>query len=198
MEFNTFDEGVVPGGVRSKNDIRTLICYLFCAVGKPMSKQIVLSALQKKGLANYFESSACFDDLIKFGNIELVDEENKLYYATKNGKIIFEQLESTLALTVKERAYSCALSLLEQQQIEKENTVTINKIDNGYTVNCRISGGDTDLFSFEFYVPDHNQARLIKKNFQKKPDVIYKTMIAMLTKDKEYVRDALKDIDTLA
>lgn len=197
MEFNTFDEGIMPGGVRSKNDIRTLICYLFCAVGKPMNKETVLSALQKDGLVNYFESSACFDDLIDFGNIKLVNEEKKLYYVTENGKIIFEQLENTLPLTVKQKAYTCALTLLKQQQVKSENKVKIEKIDNGFIVKCKVSGGEIDLFSFDLYVPDSNQARLVKKNFQKNPDVIYKNMIALLTEDKEYVKDSLQDIKSM-
>ncbi len=29
MAFDTFDEGINPGGMRSKNEIKTLICYLY-------------------------------------------------------------------------------------------------------------------------------------------------------------------------
>lgn len=192
MELNTFDEGVVQGGIRNKTDIRTLICYLFCAVGKPMTKHTVLEALQQKGLVNYFESSACFDDLLRRGNIELIDQENGLYFTTVNGKTISDQLENNIALTVKERAYNCALELLEQQRREKENVVTITNTDNGYNVNCRISGGDFDLMSFDVYAPDKNMARVIKKNFQKDPETFYKTMIALVTKDKTYIKDVLE------
>ena len=71
MAFDTFDEGIIYGGVRSKNEIRTLICYLFASVKKPMDKMTVTSAIQNQGLANYFETSSCFDDLIIHNNIEL-------------------------------------------------------------------------------------------------------------------------------
>lgn len=198
MEFNTFDEGVITGGIKNKNDIRMLICYLICAVGKPMTKKIVMESLQKKSLANYFETSTCFDDMIRLGNIELVDKEKELYFPTENGKIIFEQLESNLPLTIREKAYACALELLEQQRIEEENLVTIEQTDKGYNVNCTISGGSVNLFSFSIYAPDANMARRIKKNFHKDPEMIYKTMIAMLTKDNEAVKDALEYIDSIS
>ena len=58
MSFDTFDEGINPGGMRSKNEIRILICYLIKSVKAPVSKELILESLQKDGLANYFEASA--------------------------------------------------------------------------------------------------------------------------------------------
>ena len=40
MAFDTFDEGISLGGMRSKTEIRTLICYLYKSVGKPMTKAL--------------------------------------------------------------------------------------------------------------------------------------------------------------
>ncbi len=141
MAFDTFDEGISLGGMRSKTEIRTLICYMYKSVGSPMSKETIINALMEKGLANYFEVSASFDDLLRNGNIALVDEEKGLYFITGNGRMIATQLEDTLAPTVRERATECALALLKREQVESENKVTITKCENGYNVNCRISGG---------------------------------------------------------
>ena len=197
MAFDTFDEGISLGGMRSKTEIRTLICYLFKSVGVPMGKDAVVNALMEKGLANYFETSSCFDDLVRNGNVEQVDEEKKLYFITDNGNMIATQLEDTLAPTVKERAVECALSLLKQERVESENKVTIAKCDNGYTVTCSISGGDMELLSFSLYVPDKQQARIIRKNFYKNPDMFYSVMIAMLTRNKRGVTEILDELGSV-
>ena len=197
MAFDTFDEGISLGGMRSKTEIRTLICYLFKSVGVPMTKDAVVNALMEKGLANYFETSASFDDLLKNGNIELVDEEKKRYFNTDNGNMIATQLEDTLAPTVKERAIECALALLKQERVESENKVTIEKNDNGYTVTFRISGGDMELLSFSLYVHDKQQARILKKNFYKDPDLYYSVMIAMLTRNKRAVTEILDELGSV-
>ena len=197
MAFDTFDEGISLGGMRSKTEIRTLICYMFKSVGSPMTKDAVVNALMEKGLANYFETSASFDDLLRNGNIELCDSEKRLYQNTENGNMIATQLEDTLAPTVRERAVECALSLLKREQIESDNKVTIEKCDNGYTVTCRISGGDMELLSFSLYVPDVNQARLIRKNFYKNPDMFYEVMIAMLTRNKRAVSEILDELGSV-
>ena len=59
---------------------------------------------------------------------------------------------------------------------------------------CTISGGDVELFSFRIYAPSMEQALRMKKNFYDSPATIYKVMLAMLTKDKENVGEALEDI----
>lgn len=197
MAFDTFDEGISLGGMRSRTEIRTLICYLFKSVGVPMAKDAVVNALMEKGLANYFETSSCFDDLVRNGNVEMTDESKKLYYITDNGNMIATQLEDTLAPTVKERAVECALSLLKQEQVENDNKVTITKTDNGYAVTCSISGGDMELLSFSLYVPDKQQARIIRKNFYKNPDIFYSVMIAMLTRNKRSVTEILDELGSV-
>lgn len=192
MAFDTFDEGISLGGMRSKTEIRTLICYMLKSVGSPMTKENVVSALMEKGLANYFETGSCFEDLVRNGNIEKTEENT--YRLTSAGELIARELEDTLAPTVRERAVQCALSLIEQERKERENRVTITKTENGFTVNCAISGGDMDLLSFSLYVPDITQARMIRKNFYKNPEMFYSVMIAMLTRNKKDVSDILSEL----
>jgi hypothetical protein len=194
MAFDTFDEGINYGGVRSKNEIRTLICYLFRSIDKPLDKATIIEAIQQKGLANYFETSSCFYDLISHNNLVRDENNPELYVLTENGKMVANQLENTLPITVKEKAYTCAIALLEQRRIEKENAVVISKTDKGFNVNCRISGGDIDLVAIDIYAPDNKQAKLIKKNFHKNPEILYKVIMATVTNDKDLVKDCLEDM----
>ena len=108
--------------------------------------------------------------------------------------MVAEQLETTLASSVKEKAYTCALALLEQRRIEKENAVTITKTDKGFNVNCRISGGEIDLVSIDIYAPDNKQAKIIKKNFHKNPELLYKGIMGTMTKDKRMVAECLDEV----
>ena len=38
MEYDAFTGGVAPGGLRSKSDIRILICYMLKSVNAPLSR----------------------------------------------------------------------------------------------------------------------------------------------------------------
>ena len=196
LAFDTFDEGIVPGGMRSKYEIRILICYLLNSIKEPVSKEIIVDSICEESLANYFETSSCFDDLIEKGNIieEGSDGDIKTYTVSENGAMIANQLDTILAYTVKEKAYDCAINLLAQKKKERENSVEIVKTDMGYNVNCKISGGNLDLLSFSIFAPDMPQAQIIKKNFYENPTTFYKVILAMLTQNKESVGEALESL----
>ena len=194
MAFDTFDEGINLGGMRSKNEIKTLICYLYNSVKENMDKGIIIQAILKQGLANYFETSSAFDDLVMNGNLIPADDEHKTYSLTEKGAEIAKQLDSTVAYTIKEKAYACAVKLLAEKKKEIENRVNISKNDNGFTVECSVSGGDMELMKLDIYAPEMEQALILKKNFLDNPKKAYKIMLALLTKDKETVGEALEEL----
>ncbi len=196
MAFDTFDEGIAPGGLRSKNEIKILICYLFSSVNDKMSQSLVAEAIRSDELANFFEIVVAFEELVKDGNLEkndIVDGE-QTFVLSENGKVIAKQLETTLAHTVKQKSYDCALRLLSERKTARENFVEIEKSENGFEVKCRVSGGDIDLLSFSLYAPNFEQAEVIKKNFLSYPQTVYKTMLGLMTKDTENVGEALEEV----
>ena len=196
MAFNTFDEGIAPGGLRSKNEIKILICYLFNTVNDKMSQSLVVEAIRSDELANFFEIVVAFEELITDGNLEKSDviDGEQTYVITNNGRVIAMQLETTLAHTVKQKSYNCALRLLSERRTARENHVEIRKTENGFEVDCRVSGGEVSLLEFTLYAPNHEQAEIIKKNFLSYPQAVYKTMLGLMTKDVENVGEALEEV----
>ena len=196
MLFNTFDEGIAPGGLRSKYEIKTLICYLYYSVKENMSRDLIIEAIREDELANFFEVSAAFDELVADRNlIECASDGSETVYSlSDNGKMIAEQLDSTLAYSVKDKAVRCALKLLADRKTARENFVVIERTESGFNVKCTVSGGDIDLLSFTLYAPDIEQAEIIKKSFLSYPSTVYKTMLALMTKDRDNVGGALEEV----
>ena len=77
MAFDTFDEGIAPGGLRSKNEIKILICYLYASVQDKMSQSLVIEAIRADELANFFEIVIAFDELVRDGNLLVCSLENE-------------------------------------------------------------------------------------------------------------------------
>lgn len=196
MTFDTFDEGIALGGIRNKDEIKTLICYLIHCVKESMSKNTVVESIVNDNIANFFETCAAFDDLIKNGNLiesGVLDGE-QTYNLSERGIVIANQLETSLSYTVREKTYKCAIKLLAEKKKRRENKTKIYKTDNGYVFNCRMLGGDIDLFEFSLYAPDLEQANRMEKAFFDNPSAVYKTMLGLLTQDKETVGEALEDL----
>ena len=196
MLFNTFDEGIAPGGLRSKYEIKTLICYLYYSVKEDMSRDLVIEAIREDELANFFEVSAAFDELVSDKSLVEADsvDGEQTYTLSENGRMIAMQLDSTVAYSVKDKALKCAIKLLADKKTARENFVDIEKTENGFNVKCTVSGGDVDLLSFTLYAPDIDQAEIIKKSFLSYPSTVYKSMLALMTKDRESVGEALEEV----
>lgn len=193
MENDALDAGIRPGGLRSKQDIKILICYILDKCTSELSRQSLERALINSQLVNYFEASDCLSDLIKLGNIELEGEICKL---TDSGREISERLEDGLPTSVRQRAVAATLELCETERRLRENKVEISCTDMGCEVKCRVLGDKTeDLLRIVLNVADREQAKIIEENFLKRPELIYSAVIALLTGNEDFAKDALKAIE---
>lgn len=192
MDFNAFTAGVEPGGLRNKDQIRILICYLLSSVGAPLSKEDIVNIMQENSLANYFEVTDALSELIEKGNILTQPGNDKLCTASDTARGIAKQLDNMLPLSVREQAVAAAINLLAKAKRERENKVDIVKTDCGYNVVCHISGGEMDLMSFTLYVPDMFQARMVKDKFQLDPENVYRIMLALVTGNNDMISEILK------
>lgn len=183
MKKDTFTQGVSPGGLKEKQEIKILICFILDKLAKPLKKGDVTSILQNYGLANYFEASQAFAEMAASNNICLDEENEGCYVITESGKIIVEELSGILPVTVKEKALKSAEIYLERVKNEQENKVSITKNSNGYNVKCSISDGEFNMLELTLYAPDMNSASIIRDNFYKNPSEIYYTVISLLTRD---------------
>lgn len=195
MKFDAFTAGVRLGGLRSKNDIKLLICYMLKSVNQPLSKDEIVSVLQENGLANYFEINDAFSDLIGNNNITHAPDDTSKCVITESGKLIATQLDTALPISIREKTLTATLGLLAKIKRENENTVTIENAPNGCSVSCNISGSDDiNLMTINLFVADSKQAELVKLNFQEDPHLIYTCMLALLTKNIDLTKAALENI----
>ena len=193
MEYDAFSAGISPGGLRNRQEIKILICYLLTNVIGDLTKKDVLNSLQENNLANYFEINNAFSELLEDNNIHKISD-SEVYKTTKSGELISTQLTTTLPISVREKAVKAALELLAKAKRETDNQVTIAETEKGHFVTCNISGGEVNLMSLTVLVPEKMQAELVKTNFQNAPEKIYTSLLALLTKNTDLVENALKNL----
>ena len=191
MKFDAFTGGIEPGGLRTKNEIRILVCYLLTSVGAPLAKSDLIAIAVENGLANYFELADAIAEMTENGIVTASGPDGGLCSPTEKGRMISKQLDSELPATVRSRALSAAMNLLAKQKREQENRVEISPEGKGYRVACHISGGEADLMNFSLAVPDLAQANLVKANFQKSPETVYRMMLALVTGELDVASDIL-------
>ena len=158
LEYDAFDEGIEPGGLRSRNEIKVLVCYLLKSIEQPISKQLINEILQENSLANYFEINQAVSDLVRAGSLEEAAQEgDTVYRVTDQGRSAAQTLEVNLPRSVREKAVNAAIRLLTRAKREQENRIDIEKLENGYHVET------------------------VRKNFLNDPVKLYSNIIASLT-----------------
>lgn len=179
MSNNTFSAGVLPGGLCDSQEIKILICYIMNHFNIAFEKGEIADVLQNHGLANYFETSQAFDEMVNAGNI-FKNEQNS-YEISDKGRVIAKELVKNIPLTVREKAVKVIDAYFARQKIEKENNVSIQRTDNGYNVTCSVLDGEFNMMTLTLYAPDMECAYLIKDNFYSNPSKLYHLVLAELT-----------------
>lgn len=176
-EMNAFSAGVSPGGLRNKTQIRILITFLVKSLKEPISEVMVIEALQKHELANYFEATQALDELIDNGSI--ISSEG-LLYITPKGASSLDELAGDVPASVKETALADAFNLLIKEKNKGSNTVDIVEREDGCDVTFNILNKGRTLMSLTVYAADLEQAAELKENFLKNPEKVYSTVVATL------------------
>ena len=187
MNHDAFSAGVEPGGLYSSQEIKILICYMLAGVDEPLPRQSVLEIIAAGGMANFFEAGAAIDELIRLHN--LTEGEDGRLYLTEDGRQAASTLSGMIPFTLRERSVQAALKLLTRMRREKENRVTVKKLEHGRLVTCEIQDAGQPLLSFSLRVADDLQAGLIRERFLEDPTLIYSSLIALLTGDAAWKRN---------
>lgn len=190
---DTFSAGVKPTGLKTRDEIKTLICYLVSSIKVGLTEDDILKALEENELANYFDILDCLKNIEKQKLIDF-DKNTKKYTPNEETEIIANRLETFLPRSAKEQALNSCIKLLEKLKKNEESKVEIEKSENGYYVSCHIEGPQTDLMNLKLYVPDKNQAKVIKDNFQDDPGTLYHCILSILTRDYNLAGDTLESL----
>lgn len=185
---DAFTAGVAPGGLISSQHVKLMVCYILARIGKPISRDDMLSLLQYEEIANYFEVVQAIDDLNKGGTIRRTDAPFEEYEITTDGEEVVAELYRDLPYTMREKALKAAIKMMARNRSEAENRVEMVETDVGVNVTCSVMDIDRPILTITLLVPDMEQANLVKETFLDNPLKVYSGSIALLTGDYQAVK----------
>lgn len=182
--YNDSNDGVAPGGLHDVEDIKILICYLLSQTSRSVTAEFICSVLQKCGTVNYFEASHSFAQLISNGHLVLADENSNEYILAESGRFVADTLSDELPTATKEISLQAYKNFLRQSDIKKENVVRLHSKKNKTYVECTVNDGDNPLLKVDMYIPNAEDASTVRNIFYNNTDVVYQTIVALLTGDR--------------
>ena len=174
-----FSAGVAPGGLYSREDIRTLLCDLAMHLAQPLTISIAEAVFTGEGLANYFEFHAALQELTQTG---------KLVPQTQGGELVlvlprqYHHATATFAQDlprhVRDRALHAAEQFQQRSRREADNRISAYPTkDGGFYITFRQGESDDMLMSVTVYVPDKEQAERVRSRFLEDPGRLYHAVI---------------------
>ena len=178
--YDAFTEGVEPGGLRNRNEIKTLICYLVSHLDIPITKGQLNNIICEEGLANYFELNQALSEVLENGNVRAENGDDPELYITEIGKQNTSTLEKDLPYTVRENALNAALRLQTRLRREREHKIEITRLEKGCNITMSVLDGEDELMTVTIFVADYEQALAVKEKFLSDPVPIYSNIVSQL------------------
>ena len=180
-QYDAFTSGVEPGGLRSRNEIKILICYLVSRLEIPITKEQLSTIICEEGIANYFELNQALSEIIDGGHIIVKDKDGvSVLTITREGRNYCQTIEHEIPYTVRENAFNACIALQTRLRREREHKIEINRLDNGCNITLSVLDGEDELMTVTLFVADYEQALAVKEKFLSDPVKVYSNIVALL------------------
>ena len=178
MSLDVFTAGTNPGGLTSSIEIKALLCYLISKYDYPIPQEVIMTSLTFSGIANYFDCSAAFTELLD-SKVLIASEEG--YSLSSSGYFVSENIYTKVPIAIREKAVISIRQNMLLYRYSKQHITSIEKIEDGYIVHCHIGGADSQFFSMSLYAPSRAIADTIKDNFVLNASSIIDSIIQHMT-----------------
>lgn len=175
LRFDAFMGNVKDGGLRSVSSIYLLVCYVVANLNKRVSVDTIVEAVDGAMIANHFEITDAISKLLKSGTIK--ENEDKMLYMDDTDIAEIDLIEKDLPLTIRQRSIKACQRIIARETYKRENKVSIEKVDNGYVVNLKVSDNENDFMNLKLYAISEVQAEMIKEKFISDPVKVYENLI---------------------
>ncbi len=192
----------MPESFHSPQQVKVFILYLLEKVGYPLDYNDLATIVIRDGYVDYFDFVTYFHELLEQNHIkkytaeELVEKgieapskNGDFYIVTETGKMIAQGLSDDLLLAaIRERSY---VSAMRHLSLEKRGAVIKHDIeavgDGSYIFHCSIKDREGLAFNLSLRADSFMQATRMRMNFEDKPDVVYRGIIALVTGNVNYL-----------
>lgn len=178
--------------MKDKNEIKIFILYLMDRIGYPLSLNDVSSILYQENLVSYFDCGDCFTELVDAKHIvdsgEVTPAGDIAYVVSPTGLKIATELNDKISPWIKEVSYRSAIRNLSFVKRGAKTECYKTPTENGkFTVHCIITEQEKTVFDFTLVVDSEKEADKILFNFPRKPEIVYRGALALLSGERNYI-----------
>lgn len=158
-------------------------------IGYPVNFARLNDTVTADGLINYFSFAECFSELLDAGNVKpATDYSDDSFIITSQGVNVVDNLLDMLIPSVRRVALAAATRLVSFEQrgakIDFESKI---REDGKYDFSFKVQEKNKPVFTLDITLESKEQLERIEYNFAKNPDGIYKSIMALLSGQANYI-----------
>jgi len=188
--------------LHAPDQVKVFILYLLDKIGYPLDYTDIATIIIRDGLVDYFDFVEYFHQLLEAGHIKKIpkDENNEicdenredwLFAVTDTGRLIAKGLSDDLLMSaVREKSYISAMRHLSLEKRKAVVNQSSEQVGTEYIFHCSINDIDGLALNLSLRADSYNQLNRMKMNFEERPDVVYRGIIALVTGNVNYLFDA--------
>ena len=176
--------------LQNKDDIKIFILYLLHNLNRPLEYEDINEIVVQDGIVRGLEFVECFAELVDIGNvIEINDRGRNFYVISDRGVAIVQTLQSQILPYIRAKSLKSAFRLLSYKERGSEIKSTYERREDGkFNVCCQII--DERQLSLEIKIVANDEKLLqMRENFDDRPEVVYRGVLALLTGEIDYLLD---------
>ncbi|MGM9680676.1 MAG: DUF4364 family protein [Eubacteriales bacterium] len=172
-----------------RNEIKIFILYIINSLNKPMKYEDINDVIVQDGIVSAIDFADCFADLLDAGNIkESRDGEDRYYELSGQGRIVVESLQNDIPKSVRSQGLKSAFRMMDFKERGSKISATYGLRDDGkYDLCCRIIDNKQLSLEIKIVVESSKQLELMMHNFDDRPEIMYRGVVALLCGDMEYL-----------
>lgn len=171
------------------NEIKIFILYILQCLNKPLKYEDINEAIVQDGIVGGIDFADCFADLIETENVrKLRVGEETFYELTYQGKLVADSLQEDIPKWVRSQGLKSALRLLSfKERGSKISTSYTRRSDGKFDLCCQIVDEKQLSLEIKVVADSVKQLELMMHNFDDRPEVMYRGVLALLCGDMEYL-----------
>ena len=170
-------------------DIKIFLMFLLDNIDRPIDYTTVSEILMENVESLTIDYEDCLRQLADEGHLyfEEIDGE-KYYMISEQGRRASSELYDTLDKEFRERSIRYAIKHISLSESGARISSSITEAENNrYKVTLEAYGKAGQIMSTSILVSSRGEAEMIKRNFENKPDAIYRGILFSLTGRLEYI-----------
>lgn len=181
----------MSSAIGSVRNVKIFVLYLMENINYPLDFVTLNDIVMQTDYVMYLDFAEAFGEMLDGGLVErLTVDGEELYVATERGRCVARELKSDLLPSILDRALSAALRYLNFKKRGIVATCSVEKTEDGrFAVVCRFIERKNEIFSQRIVVDTLNRAERMKKNFDERPEAIYRGTLALMSGNVNYLFD---------